>query len=309
MKDNNLERRLKAIQELKEQHYIGSQEALKYLKSVEALYERPILLSEAINTEIQSKRPLRYPATPERIIGLIDTLDKYIHDEDNNEHSKAKKSGRLNEYHIWEISREITPLFTNSYEIAIANEEDFLEVQDNLYQLFSSFQYKGITDQEFGIEASQSILEEQEFFFKESKNGVLEKLTGVDWNHILSKENLRKIETETAYALMLNASGLYERMRRVLNDNAHSKRETVVKTLSDYAEICLRVTNERTHEEILKGNVERAKDCLSSFEYHLKLGKPNKEYLCYEIDNIENYLCLTYLIMENERLFRKLLNN
>ena len=48
----NLEGKLRAIQDLKSEKYVGTQEAWNYINRVSALYENPKIISEEINREL-----------------------------------------------------------------------------------------------------------------------------------------------------------------------------------------------------------------------------------------------------------------
>jgi|WetSurMetagenome_2_1015567.scaffolds.fasta_scaffold45507_2 hypothetical protein len=87
-KIKNLEGMLRAIQELKSEHYIGTKEAYKYLKESEHAYSNPSQIARIINARVSEKYSLTFPATAEAISGLFRMMsyqrDPY-EDEPSNE--------------------------------------------------------------------------------------------------------------------------------------------------------------------------------------------------------------------------------
>jgi hypothetical protein len=75
-KKKRLEGMLKAIQELKSEYYIGSEEAYSYLKNLQQTYELPQKVSDMTNNQLTKTfgGNLTYLATPERIVGLENAI-------------------------------------------------------------------------------------------------------------------------------------------------------------------------------------------------------------------------------------------
>lgn len=73
-----LEGMLKAIQDLKEEYYIGTGDAFEYLKRVRNIYERPKKIAELINERLAKESSITYIASPERVVGLNSCLNRCL---------------------------------------------------------------------------------------------------------------------------------------------------------------------------------------------------------------------------------------
>lgn len=71
---------LRAIQDKKSEYgeHVGTKEIFTYLKEVEEVYERPDKITKIINNKLKNSGlgPITYEATPERIFGLQECLNK-----------------------------------------------------------------------------------------------------------------------------------------------------------------------------------------------------------------------------------------
>lgn len=127
--NNRLETKLRAIQQLKRDYYIGTQEAKDYLEAVAGVYENPKQSARLINDNLAQSGPVTYLATPERLAGLdelIINLTEKINFSDemqvNREDMNEKKgcpddylSGEFESFKFLEVGKKA---FTNPKETA-----------------------------------------------------------------------------------------------------------------------------------------------------------------------------------------------
>src|SRR3989344_3229496 len=73
-KASRLKRKLDAVQEIKSMFYIGTSEAIQYIKGCSRVYEKPQELVDAISDRLE--KPVIYPATLERVVA-IGVVSKY----------------------------------------------------------------------------------------------------------------------------------------------------------------------------------------------------------------------------------------
>ena len=66
-----LEAKLKGINELKQQYYMGTQEAKEYLDSFSIIDENPLSVVNTVNQELFNPT---YSATPERVVGVMEVI-------------------------------------------------------------------------------------------------------------------------------------------------------------------------------------------------------------------------------------------
>ncbi len=72
MNEETKKRKFEALKEIKDRYYVGSKEAYSILRDIDEVTERPKKLAEMINERLGETS---YPATPERIVGIIEFLE------------------------------------------------------------------------------------------------------------------------------------------------------------------------------------------------------------------------------------------
>lgn len=252
MDRKDLEGKLRAIQDLKAERYIGTAEAWDYLKRLELVYDFPLQLSEEINAQIKSQKPLVYKATPQRILGLIDVVNQKIDEIVNEEFEYLEES----EIEKAEEDIEYTPEKDQIFNIWIETycgvyKPEFLKnmALESLAPLFMSVQDDHANDESFGNFASEKLTEN----FPMTNRSRLDysiKIGNVDWNHALSTENLRELEkkfskTILEYTLLFNLVERYEHIKNDLVDNRLEYRRQI---LLDY----LSSADTNSYEELLE---------------------------------------------------------
>ncbi len=225
MERKDLEAKLRAIQDLKAERYIGTQQAWKYLRDVGNLYEKPREITDKINKHLQERlgeERIYYPATEERVFRIVKILSKLGRDaitfdfeypnidvdydfeypnidvdynlEDNEEFRTAIKN-KVEKYRKYLEKFSEHPLY--QLEFTFTHEDIKTEVMTLIYQIFYETQYEGINNLEFGQKALEIAFKDYPLSYKEE---VLEKINQdisvLDWDYILSKEALRKERIE-----------------------------------------------------------------------------------------------------------------
>ena len=75
-KKERLENILRAVQDLKEDYYIGTRDAWVYLKYVRGIYSTPEIIAHKVNDALKLQDIGDYRATPERIVGYTSVMEE-----------------------------------------------------------------------------------------------------------------------------------------------------------------------------------------------------------------------------------------
>ena len=224
---------LRAVQDKKEEYYIGTQDAFNYLKRIGDVYERPAKIAELINKKLETRLNITYPATPERIAGLNDKLslpnlasdpeleeDPRVYLKENFPNlgflkytdifnvlsSELRGVGKsLEKFFREEGDEYIVKQFKKIDLFSENTMEDYVQI---FFPFFESANKEEIkTDEDFGIEIISVVKEEYEKIEGKIKEDMeiscsdyIEELTRdlsvVDWKKEFSKEKLREKEKE-----------------------------------------------------------------------------------------------------------------
>ena len=231
----DLEGKLLAIQDLKREKYIGTQEAWNYIERVNALYENPVKVADAINEKLEKKGIIYYKATPERIFGLCYTLyDLFINDlfpDYFNENHPYND-------HDYNLISEIR-LFDNDLILSSFNlrplKRDTKELSDYLTPIFINVQYPDSTNQDFVDSTVQSLLKIN--ISDKLKKAFLQNVNNQNWDYLLSKENLRKIERNEKGAIYFHEINIDSRINRFERDLVDYKLENRREVLADWIDM------------------------------------------------------------------------
>ena len=202
-----LEGMFKAVQDLKDEYYVGTKEAFEIIKSCQRIYSNPEKVSEIINTNLSYMALLDYPATPERIVGLERVIESCSRNasDDMDEIYKGNRDVGFIDFYLRELSEKfrIIPmgdeiLFEKDVEksserffdvFRIANENKVKS--DNLLKstVINYFldSYSEIKDE---------IPEKIKDYSDEWMRKFLNSLVSLDWNLYFSKEEFRVYEKE-----------------------------------------------------------------------------------------------------------------
>lgn len=236
----NLETKLKAIQQLKSEKYVGTSEAWSYLDRVSALYENPPIIAREINNKLIDK--IYYPATSEKIIGLCDFLSNILNDLKNysntenvvNEDEKFDKCPLVDfRSLIFGRNKNRNPMILSEY----------------LYPIFNNLQIPDIRNIHFGIYSIKFILDETKSN-QETRRFFLDK-ANVDWDFICSQKNLRDMEKESEGTIYLQEMGISKRIERIKRDLVSNKIENRREILTDF----------------IKGSISDASKTLHNYDY------------------------------------------
>ncbi len=246
-REKELEGMLRAIQDLKEEYYIGTQDAFEYLKNVQRVYSYPEKIADSINEKITS-RELSYPATAARVAGLENTINDAVDEIEFDIHMSIERD--FDVYKVPSIflygKSQILNLLSYENMFIDANEERV----DAMSYLFADANKLNIqTNPEFGanvvqiirdsydatrdeIDTSESYMNSDEFIEK-----LAGRLLSRDWDNCLSEINLRKMEKEAARAMFFCLS-LEDMVNRLVKDkvenNMEYRRAVLCKWIQDY---------------------------------------------------------------------------
>jgi hypothetical protein len=249
MEKEKLKRKLEVIQDLKSRYYIGTQEAWDYLNAVDAVYSLPVEISDKINHEVN---PTKYPATPQRVCGLLGTISEICYNALNASIDKQNSPDEIDSNWL------PGPIFSEQYKnLEIIGDQSGWAFRLNdkkvirvLVPFFKDAQSRGITsNREFGglfidklkqgynLIDSKIIEEDLRAISGFYLDEIVKNLSLIDWEQKLSKENLRKIESDKLFfeeQWCLNCESI---IRRILLDQVDHRleyrREVLCKWLTD----------------------------------------------------------------------------
>ncbi len=228
---SRLEEMLRAIQDLKSEKYVGTATALKYIKKVSALHTAPKEIAEEVNNEViaRGRKRIIYPATPERVLGLGDTIEKLIDDTENEYDDELSREER-GVFHLFQIE---TPLhILGNFHNSLAYRP--LEIALKLAPYFFSVQSPDTTDKLFGKDSAEYLLYDYNFFNDVIKNRIMKKASAMNWQHILSKQHSAEIEKQRRIFYEDTELDLIERGCKMLTDKVIDKLENRREVISQY---------------------------------------------------------------------------
>ena len=252
MDKKSLEGKLRAIQELKAEKYVGTQEAWNYIQAVSDLYENPQKICDSINLDISKRGELFYPATPSRIIGISDFYNEscIIYDNERNikglENDEEEDDNEDEEDDDIEEYRDIdnhvlkNPLFYYK-EFLIRNEyfDPDIELYKNYFMLiFNDLQYSEATNVNFINETIKKSLNDNPMSL-EKELYLLKRLYNKDPDEILSDENLRNIERKIKREIYNSEIKIDKRIERMINDRVDHRLENRREILTDYISVVI----------------------------------------------------------------------
>jgi len=254
MEKKNLEAKLRAIQDLKAERYIGTQQAWRYLKAIEALYSNPIRIAKDINEKLRKdliSEKLYYPATEENVFCLIEKLseigrlafnlafdidtkyedyeikDKIIIQEilETRITGIQNETRELREHPLWQLGFALEP----------RSEADIVSAINFLYPMFNKTQYPEITNFDFGQTALKIALKDCPLSNKEK---VLEELhieaSILNWDYILSRENLIKQREKIQRDYLAACLYLPDRINKIMRDQIDHRLERRREIIADF---------------------------------------------------------------------------
>ncbi len=234
MTSQNLKGKLRAIQELKAEKYIGTKEAWDYLDRVNALYENPKLAADSINKELEKQTLIYFRATPERIMGLGDFFDIVLTDFNEIELKTNKNLSRSNGLMKLDSLYSDSPL--TNYKYLICGENPFRnpkKLTEYLLPIFENVQIKHTTNRLFGIYAVNYTLNNFDLYEREI-NFFLEKANNINWDYLLSLENFRDMEKKLKREIFQEEIDITNRTERMYRDQVDNRLENRREILTDY---------------------------------------------------------------------------
>ncbi len=278
-KQERLERKLRAIQELKSEQYIGTQDAYDYLKDVQKIYSVPEKTAEVINKRLSLLEPITYPSTPERIVGLAKAISGLSFEVEINEEYIE------NIPNISDIA-EKSP-FLKALDFINYLESSFNDVKETTKNVSCFFAYANTeeikSDKDFGdivvklMEDSYNKIKkdiDRNFLdnYDNFMHKFLTKLSNIDWRYQLSKDNFRNLEREEVKVARsrIRLSTIIERIfRDKLDHKLEYRRQTLCRWLEKFSDAGLNAD----YEIVLKNaelQVRARKKCmerLKRFDY------------------------------------------
>ncbi|MEK6826119.1 MAG: hypothetical protein AABX90_00645 [Nanoarchaeota archaeon] len=226
-KKQRLEGMLRAIQDLKAENYIGTQDAWKTLKDIEALYSKPSQISSKINQALNNPA---YKATPERLCGLVDLFSAI-----DDLSVETFDCDAVNAYYFTDAREDFLSSGTNYLGILVFDSEknvihsllenEIEKTEKELTNLFKLANESGLkTDSEFGqffidyvseeIKKRKDILPEFETQIAEVQQAVAAMSCNLDFEKLFSIQSLRDAEREGLTATLIHSTTkLYARLK------------------------------------------------------------------------------------------------
>ena len=225
-RNSELEGMLRAVQDIKSEYYIGTGEAYKSIKRMSGVYENPERLSKMINEHLRSRGTVTFPASPERIDGLLGIVN-HAFQKSNDVAMEVYGSDEvavvLSNYEVKVLTgfEDLTSIFLDSPE----------KCYDVLYPIFEMANQKGVTGNlEFkkliGDYLSSELLKEEskipaddssalkifEFWSYSFQTGIKAR----DWESEMTSENFRDKERFMVKSAMseISIGNMVERLQR-----------------------------------------------------------------------------------------------
>jgi len=246
-----LEKRLRVIQDLKNEYYIGTLDTLRFLRNAKKIYEKPKEVSNYINRRLIDSGVLNsYPATPERIVGLCRMFSEASEEANLSRDETNSLSEFKDFFEMIETRNNIINEIDNtpSWEYFCFSNEFFEKncPENKEYSLLPYFyeanKNKINSDEAFKKEVINYIKNEEdndgEIYVPEKFNEVyLKNLMDRDWKKELSKAKLidtekRILKQEKVHSL--NGGKILEKiMRDQVDHRIEYRRMILCKWLED----------------------------------------------------------------------------
>lgn len=208
MNEETKKRRLELIRELKRDKYIGTKEAYDYICDVDKFYSNLEKIPKDINERLSQFGRVTYPATPERVVGIIlldDVIDRsYEHTEDTIDSLDS----------VVFYSTRISGSVDN-----VINPED---MELNIGDLFRENQIEGMTDLRFSSNIIDRLVNERVKPFYEEYWKIYHSL---DWSKLFSKKTLSLFESNARKAMYSGNIKLNKRAERMIRDRVDNRLE------------------------------------------------------------------------------------
>ena len=291
MKNKSLEAKLRAIQDLKAERYIGTQQAWEYLNEVEALYVNPIKIADAINERLKKELgsdEIYYPATQERVVGLMaelyslsDMIDdiEYEHrkkmkispsDEVEMENNLAQKLG----FNDWKDLENKNPIM-NFYTTFSDKKTPLIESTSKfLTTIFYKAQEPNIDNNTFGKLALENAFKDYPLLFPDKAQTFSELISRIaeenNWDYLLSKENLKEIRLERMNRAIGSNLSLSDRIDKIIRDQIDHRfdiRREIVSDLLTFKEF-------KSYKEAVDSMQNQLRKWNSRLKIYLKKSAP-----------------------------------
>lgn len=331
MTRESLEGKLRAIQELKAERYIGTQEAWEYIKAAERIYTNPQKVRneiEAFLEERLGRKNIHYTATEERVVGTVGILNALFEKIEEKEEKFAGYSGIdfFSEYqekvqnpfakargHMdWEemVHEKSCLRLVNygAYGFMTLEDNNMLKgISNKLKGIFYKAQYNSMDDKKF-MKILLNVAEEDECIIfpeiaKTVISRVVEGMAELPLELHLSKESLKK-QRDLARDYASSKMSFKDRVKRVKRDKVDHRLEIRREIILD----CLIYYNYGSYEEALESIRRKIKRGHERREI-LKESKTPEKIIEFEQESIErNKYLLTCLASERnfiERILRE----
>ena len=223
MERKDLEAKLRAIQDLKAERYIGTQEAFGYINRAAALYDNPNKMAKAINQYLGRKlerEQLYYPATAERVVGLMKLFDELSEELEEEKQDDETLGGIiLSETDYFFLSECDTETLFEYKEGRVK------ELFNYLKEVFENAQLEGMDDKEFGEQLAKEFIKKFPLGTDRIRELLYHETEQIDWNYLFSKDNLRKVRAEYLFRTEAAELDVETRTKRILKDQVENRIE------------------------------------------------------------------------------------
>jgi hypothetical protein len=231
MKNKDLAEKLKAIQQLKSEKYIGTKDAFTYLKRVEALDNNINQIVQNINNGQDNVK-----ANPETLVGFCNYLDSIL-----DSIFIANSSGKImSEMKEWDFITEFEKIPFKGFRDKISNslENDKIkEISDYFIDMFDSYEPDNFHPNENGALAGyliEEVLEKSDFDDNIKNLIYIHSAFKSKWDYIFSKENLSNIEKKIERSIYSNEIRVVDRLDTMKKDMVENKIENRRELLCDW---------------------------------------------------------------------------
>ncbi len=240
-KKQRLEGMLRAVKDLKGEHYIGTQTAHNSVKAVQRVYSRPVEIADKINEEL-GLNSTHYQATPERLAALARNINEISIDEQASAPKEDDPPLALYKSTAGDLLSLATYPGIPAYLFGQLPVKEEGDVYNALKQLFIDANTSGVkTNRELGEFIVPYLSRMIENRHKPKEKGrvtiVNPTLTKIDWEEASSREKLREYErVYSSIAAELDTDEIVERLKRDgLDHRLEYRRQVLAPFLRSYS--------------------------------------------------------------------------
>ena len=311
MRNKDLESKLRAIQDLKSEKYIGTKQAWNYIKRITGLYDNPLIVADAINKNLKESGKVYYPATPERIVVLGDLMDIIVNDIYIND--GEIDDGRIDDFIELKNNSIINciEIITNSditYDYSKGINGDIESLIEELTPLYRRVQFNDIDNRIFALNAFEYVTERESNFKLDEDTYNL--IRDTDWDEIFSLEELRRIERKEKKRIFISEIKISDRINLMINDRVEHRLENRREILTDYIELMRGNEDDYTldYDSLLKHSKMNYKYKNTSLKRLIESSMPDS-LIHAQTKTLERYKFLFHIVASEKNFIKRYLES